>query len=100
MTTLQPLLFIALFFFVGECASVDSCVQDPSQAQCVNYELPGSVVNADVSDLCSQMPFMIGCSVDKLCEDSSIASDIYCARFSILKDLCLDMPKMSGIRIF
>lgn len=95
--SIVSVLFSTLIFTICvECGTVDNCVTDPTTSNCVDYELPGSIVTADVEDLCTQMPFMIGCSVDKMCEDSSLTSSVYCAKFSILKDLCLDMPKMSG----
>ncbi len=75
----------------------DTCVLNPARSQCVDYNLPPDAVESDIEQLCKSMPDMWGCTVDRICtEDKPSGSGDFCKPFSILKDLCLDMPTMPG----
>ena len=46
-------------------ASNDTCVVEPQKAMCKNYQLPDHEVEANINDLCSDMPEMPGTCVLK-----------------------------------
>ncbi|KDD71733.1 hypothetical protein H632_c4490p0, partial [Helicosporidium sp. ATCC 50920] len=75
--------------------SLGGCYDDPDAAECASFQQSDSVSNADIETLCKSMPFMTGCSLQRQCEQGS-ASGPYCQPFSILADLCIDMPSMNG----
>ncbi|KAG0202030.1 hypothetical protein BGX28_005313 [Mortierella sp. GBA30] len=73
--------------------SVD-CLTTPSDPSCLSFELPPATVKADLDGLCTQMPYMPGCSLYKSCEAAS-KTDQWCTPFSLLADVCaVDMPMM------
>jgi len=88
--------FLIATLFANAFALNDTCVQEPQMEMCQNYELPDDVVEANIDDLCGDMPEMPGCTIDTICQSSKYANDVYCVPFSVYKDLCLDMPMMSG----
>eukprot|EP00999_Lentomonas_sp_LEN2_P002933 NODE_794_length_1192_cov_127.640376_g753_i0.p1 GENE.NODE_794_length_1192_cov_127.640376_g753_i0~~NODE_794_length_1192_cov_127.640376_g753_i0.p1 ORF type:complete len:357 (+),score=12.61 NODE_794_length_1192_cov_127.640376_g753_i0:73-1143(+) len=69
-----------------------SCVQDPTHQACENYLYPDSSSRENITSLCSVMPSMAGCSIDKICEDKQFndedATSVYCEDFSVLGDIC------------
>ena len=75
----------------------NTCLSDPTQQNCINFKLPEDVLKEDIGNLCGEMNFMCGCSVQNICKDSKYSSGVYCGTFSIYKDLCLDMGGMSGM---
>jgi len=97
-----PLLVIMIVFAfsipTSTTAQEDSCVTKPTMANCTGFIL--SQVEGDIDTLCSSqgMPSMGGCTVNRLCTEDRKrikGQKEYCIDFSILKDLCLDMP-MTG----
>jgi len=76
--------------------SGDSCVRNPADPECASYEMPLPMVQWGIDTNCMMMDFMPGCTVERICTTSSVSSSSYCDGFSILKDLCLDMPSMRG----
>ncbi|KAG0332449.1 hypothetical protein BG004_001267, partial [Podila humilis] len=74
-------------------AAVD-CLVTPSDPSCASYVLPEATTKADLEGLCSQMPYMPGCSLYKSCQAAS-KTDEWCTPFSLLADVCaIDMPMM------
>eukprot|EP00010_Vexillifera_abyssalis_P008228 CAMPEP_0201544484 /NCGR_PEP_ID=MMETSP0173_2-20130828/1099_1 /ASSEMBLY_ACC=CAM_ASM_000268 /TAXON_ID=218659 /ORGANISM="Vexillifera sp., Strain DIVA3 564/2" /LENGTH=352 /DNA_ID=CAMNT_0047952613 /DNA_START=47 /DNA_END=1105 /DNA_ORIENTATION=+ len=73
----------------------DACLIDPTDPLCVDYTLSDMQVQMSVDMLCNMMPQMNGCSVNHYCYHEGM-NEGYCAPFSILKDLCIDMPMMGG----
>ncbi|KAG2173881.1 hypothetical protein INT43_005301 [Umbelopsis isabellina] len=57
-----------------------------------------SVIATGLDSLCSQMPYMPGCTVRGICSNNSdVASQPWCNGVSLLADICVeDMPMMSG----
>ena len=49
-------------------ASASSCVQNPTTRNCTDYEYPESSIKADMAELCEEMPYMVGCSIQHECE--------------------------------
>lgn len=49
-------------------ASVSSCVQNPTTRNCTDYEYPEASIKADMAELCEEMPYMVGCSIQHECE--------------------------------
>ncbi|KAJ3088016.1 hypothetical protein HK102_009772 [Quaeritorhiza haematococci] len=80
------------------------CIANPQNASCANYVYPTANITADLTDLCTQMSFMPGCSVKTMCEQASlnksdVATKPYCQPFSVLANVCAkDMPRMRGCR--
>ncbi|KAF9434294.1 hypothetical protein BGZ76_008256 [Entomortierella beljakovae] len=76
-----------------QAQSID-CLTASSDPSCVSFELPVETVKADLDNLCTQMPYMPGCSLYKSCQASS-KTDQWCTPFSVLADICsVDMPMM------
>ncbi|KAF9177812.1 hypothetical protein BGZ51_003185 [Haplosporangium sp. Z 767] len=89
-SALALLLSLATY---AQAQAVD-CLTTPSDASCANFELPAATIKADLDGLCTQMPYMPGCSLYKSCEAAS-KTDQWCTPFSVLADICsLDMPNM------
>lgn len=85
---------------VARAQSEDGCVVSPHNESCVDYKMPSSMVEHGISTNCKAM-YMVGCTVERICTSSdsrAVTTSPYCAEFSVLKDLCLDMPGMSGCR--
>ncbi|KAF9997834.1 hypothetical protein BGZ79_008467 [Entomortierella chlamydospora] len=60
--------------------------------------LPAATITADLDGLCTQMPYMPGCSLYKSCQDAS-KTDQWCTPFSVLADICaVDMPNMGNCK--
>lgn len=80
-------------------AQGSDCIHDPSNVTCTNFTMPSALVQQGISGNCQMMPNMVGCTVERICTspDSSrgVTRSPYCAEFSVLKDLCVDMPGMS-----
>jgi len=75
-----------------------NCIEAPKDASCSLYKYPDSNSTQDTASLCSQMSFMVGCSVQKSCKSSTIG---FCAPFSILGDICDgDMPRMKACKSY
>lgn len=110
---LSPLLFgrqalavVALLGLLFCCFPVaaqnNTCVTNPSNESCAHYKMPSSMVQQAINDNCRSMPYMGGCTVQSICTaaDASytVSSSPYCQEFSVLKDLCVDMPGMTPCR--
>lgn len=98
--------FFWLFLFGGVTPATvaesetqqDDCVARPDQERCTNFTLPQGVVQEEVAALCEQMPHMIGCTINNICDahGNLKAGSPYCLAFSIYKDICSgDMGRMS-----
>ncbi|RKO91583.1 Ctr copper transporter family-domain-containing protein [Blyttiomyces helicus] len=74
------------------------CPTNPSDPACSTYTLPDTNASASLTNLCSQMPYMVGCSLASLCKQSpTSAPAAACTPFSLLADVCAaDMPGMSA----
>ncbi|KAG0053597.1 hypothetical protein BGZ83_000807 [Gryganskiella cystojenkinii] len=80
---------------VASAQAVD-CIKNPSDPSCASFELPATTVQTDLEKLCTEMPFMPGCSLLKSCQ-SAHKTDQWCNPFSVLADICaVDMPTMKG----
>jgi copper transporter 1 len=80
-------------------AADDDCIYSPSNVSCTNYTMPSAMVQQGINGNCKMMPNMVGCTVERICTapDASraVTRSPYCAEFSVLKNLCVDMPGMS-----
>ncbi|KAI1321359.1 hypothetical protein EDD11_006697 [Mortierella claussenii] len=96
----SPASAVVLFFLslsvtiLPAHAQAANCLVTPSDPSCATFELPAATVQADLEGLCTQMPFMPGCSIFKSCQSAS-KTDQWCTPFSVLADICsVDMPMM------
>ncbi|KAJ3088956.1 hypothetical protein HK102_007543 [Quaeritorhiza haematococci] len=101
--TFTPLLLLLLLLLGSTAAQQQTCLQSPQSASCADFTYPPANITADLTDLCTQMPFMPGCSLKNLCEDaaakglSSVAGSNGCQPFALLGGVCKkDMPRMRG----
>ena len=61
------------------------------------FELWDDAHNAGYDTACSVSYVYGGCTLQNICEKSSVAEkSMYCMQFGLLKTLCVDMPGMSG----
>ncbi|KAI9144818.1 Ctr copper transporter family-domain-containing protein [Paraphysoderma sedebokerense] len=80
------------------------CVSTPWDSSCADYRYPTDLQDADNINLCTQMNFMSGCTIDKICKATSMTATSlkakgYCDGFSVLANTCKnDMPKMGGCK--
>eukprot|EP00029_Vermamoeba_vermiformis_P006662 TRINITY_DN267_c0_g1_i1.p1 TRINITY_DN267_c0_g1~~TRINITY_DN267_c0_g1_i1.p1 ORF type:complete len:355 (+),score=60.54 TRINITY_DN267_c0_g1_i1:122-1186(+) len=73
----------------------DTCIIMPNMSECANFHMPDP--RGDITTLCGMMSNMPGCSIDNICHSNSKLHETeYCTDFSIVKNLCNDMPKMNG----
>ncbi|KAF9545902.1 hypothetical protein EC957_010407 [Mortierella hygrophila] len=79
-------------------AQAVDCLVTPSDPSCVSFVLPPATVTADIEGLCTQMPYMPGCSLYSSCKAAS-KTDQWCTPFSVLADICsVDMPMMKDCK--
>lgn len=78
-------------------AGTEPCLEDPTKAQCADYRYPAANATEDNRLLCEAMPNMVGCTLQSTCEATGVSTG-YCSPFSLLGDLCKDMPAMGGCR--
>ncbi|KAG0365423.1 Ctr copper transporter family-domain-containing protein [Gamsiella multidivaricata] len=91
------LLLLALARTQVQAQGVD-CLTTPSDPSCVSFELPAATIQTDLDSLCTQMPYMPGCSLYKSCQAAS-KTDQWCTPFSVLADICaVDMPNMGNCK--
>eukprot|EP00475_Leptophrys_vorax_P002871 TRINITY_DN1162_c0_g2_i1.p1 TRINITY_DN1162_c0_g2~~TRINITY_DN1162_c0_g2_i1.p1 ORF type:complete len:725 (+),score=128.48 TRINITY_DN1162_c0_g2_i1:60-2234(+) len=79
-----------------------SCIDDPTQDQCVHFVYPNANSSADLQMLCKMMPGMIGCSIQSHCDVGQLKGK-FCDSFSILADICSGdrgMFMMKGCKSF
>jgi len=92
------LLLLGCHGWVARAQGSD-CIHNPSDASCTNFTMPSALVQEGISGNCKMMPNMVGCTVERICTDPDSSRGVtrspYCAEFSVLKDLCVDMPGMS-----
>ncbi|KAI9294049.1 Ctr-domain-containing protein [Neoconidiobolus thromboides FSU 785] len=76
------------------------CISNPTDSSCTNYVYSNENIEADMINLCRNMPYMPGCSIRSLCGNSTqLQQEAYCDSFSILADVCKsDMPGMGGCK--
>jgi len=73
----------------------DTCIITPSNSDCTNFHMPDP--RGDITILCGMMSNMAGCSIDNICHSNAKLHETeYCTDFSIVKNLCIDMPRMNG----
>lgn len=58
-----------------------------------------SEIQTNLTYLCESMPNMSGCTLRTLCTGGQASGD-YCSGFSLLADVCTDMPTMNGCQGF
>ena len=83
-------------------AQATTCIEDPSQAACVDYVYPAANATSDTNGNCGMMPYMVQCTVRDLCiaklasgEDLDADTVRYCDAMSVLADGCeYDMDTM------
>lgn len=84
------------------------------QASCAGYVYPEANITADIANLCSAMPDMIGCTLADSCKvrvqgcqnklpctkllQARDDTTGYCNKLSLLGNICVDMPGMGGCR--
>ncbi|KAL3899979.1 MAG: hypothetical protein SGCHY_001658 [Lobulomycetales sp.] len=74
--------------------SLEECVETPSNATCASFQYSEELAKADLDSLCRQMPFMVGCSLRKQCQDAGLTTGT-CTSFSLLGSVCAaDHPRM------
>ncbi|KAK9675127.1 hypothetical protein K7432_016633, partial [Basidiobolus ranarum] len=76
------------------------CYTDPTSATCADFKMEDATLDASISSLCKAMSYMPGCSVNKICTDSTTYSaKPWCSKMSIVANVCQnDMPKMAGCK--
>jgi len=89
------LLVLVLCLVNGATADYDACIVNPTTPDCSSYVMPDSVVVPLINALCG-MPSMVGCTINKICQQSQYSGSSYCKPFVIYKEMCLDMPMMSN----
>ncbi|KAL7747493.1 hypothetical protein RI367_007085 [Sorochytrium milnesiophthora] len=89
----------ALLARVAADAPAVDCIASPSDPSCSSFVYPTDKASADVASLCAAMPYMPGCSVDKLCSSGSTQGmGSYCDKFSVIQDVCVSDPGMSMMK--
>lgn len=79
--------------------SSEPCISHPQNASCVNFNLPNP--QSYIDSLCGQMSNMPGCSIQSICQNNqNLQSSEYCSDISVLRTICVDMPRMSGCADF
>ncbi|PSC69979.1 putative ATP-dependent RNA helicase DDX11 [Micractinium conductrix] len=88
----------------------DPCYADPSAASCKAFRRMRHDWTADLSSLCSAMPFMTACILWAECRplldakepatNTSMAFGTYCGMISLVGDVCVEMPKMKGCEAY
>ncbi|KAJ3070386.1 hypothetical protein HK102_006680, partial [Quaeritorhiza haematococci] len=80
-----------------------TCFQSPQPPSCADFTYPLSNITSDLNDLCTQMPFMPGCSLKVFCEEaerkglSEVVNSEGCRPMAVLGAVCAkDMPRMRG----
>ena len=68
---------------------LDQCLQDATDAACVDVRLTTARANAALDSLCEEMPWMAGCTVQRMCARTDVRSKVYCSSMSLLADICL-----------
>ncbi|KAL3896547.1 MAG: hypothetical protein SGCHY_004007 [Lobulomycetales sp.] len=92
------LLAAAACIQLASSQSLEECVATPSNATCAGFQYSEELANADLDSLCRQMPFMVGCSLRKQCQDAGVTAGT-CSSFSLLGSVCAaDHPRMGGCR--
>ncbi|PSC67760.1 glucose-methanol-choline oxidoreductase [Micractinium conductrix] len=71
------------------------CYSDPSAAACVSFERSDAGWADDLSQLCSAMPYAVGCWLWHLCKTGA-ASGTYCALPSLTANVCVDAPLVNA----
>ncbi|GAB4822917.1 hypothetical protein N2152v2_009963 [Parachlorella kessleri] len=75
----------------------DPCYTDPSVEGCRSFRRGHMDIVADRDSLCAAMDFMVGCTLSHECTNGTTnANSTYCKPWSLVGDLCLDMPGMDG----
>lgn len=77
----------------------DPCYTTPSADSCFSFNRSDADWTDDLTQLCSAMPFMIGCSLWGQCQNGT-ASGTYCVLPSLVGDVCIDMPRMKGCEAY
>ena len=81
-------------------AQTEECITNPTLPACTSFVLTDETALTDLADLCKNMPFMVSCSMQKMCSaEQNINESVqkYCSPFSLLADGCaVDMPRMGG----
>ncbi|KAN0050833.1 hypothetical protein ACTA71_004135 [Dictyostelium dimigraforme] len=96
----MKLLLILICFSIYIVKGEIDCVLHSNDINCINYEYPLSSIKNDINKLCSSMPYMPICTIQKSCNKVKSSIGI-CKEFSILGDSCIhDMPGMSGCNNF
>lgn len=85
------LLAAAACIQLASSQSLEECVATPSNATCAGFQYSEELANADLDSLCRQMPFMVGCSLRKQCQDAGVTAGT-CSSFSLLVFLPLPNP--------
>ncbi|GFR45647.1 hypothetical protein Agub_g7057, partial [Astrephomene gubernaculifera] len=75
------------------------CVTNSSLSECASYVYPAANVTADLNSLCTQMPYMPGCTIMFACQNGTATGD-FCRPFTLLSSICYDMPGMSGCKSY
>ncbi|KXZ51586.1 hypothetical protein GPECTOR_12g549 [Gonium pectorale] len=76
-----------------------ACVLNSSLPECAGYTYPLESIVADITNLCTAMPYMPGCTVGLACQTGKVTG-MFCAPFSLLASICADMPGMTGCRAY
>ncbi|KAJ3274436.1 hypothetical protein HDV01_003040 [Terramyces sp. JEL0728] len=87
-------LFLVLF---GQAVSV--CPTNATDTNCASYVIADANATLLSSQLCTEMPKMVGCSLSTNCQAAANTAS-YCSPFSVYTSLCLDMPGMSECKGF
>ncbi|KAJ3323341.1 hypothetical protein HDV06_001861 [Boothiomyces sp. JEL0866] len=89
------MLFLQLLFN----SVFSACPTNATDATCASFMLPDANATSLSSQLCTEMPRMVGCSLSANCQAAANTAS-YCSPFSLYTSLCTDMPGMSECKDF
>ena len=75
-------------------ASPPTCFDNPSQYSCRSFTMPEDDIITQMTDLCTEMPNMVGCTLWTSCQSG--ATGQYCQPMSLYGTICEEMGDMKG----
>ncbi|KAI9033459.1 Ctr copper transporter family-domain-containing protein [Hyaloraphidium curvatum] len=99
-------LLAGLLLLGARATAAAPCVADPTTATCASFIYPDANATADLTSLCTSMPFMTGCSAAAMCASSgdnaqALHAGGFCTPMSLVADTCVSdagMSMMGGCR--
>jgi hypothetical protein len=101
LSALSVLFFaVALLLLPSFTLATSSCLDTPSDPDC---SYPSQNAKNDMDNLCNAMPFMTGCSLRYMCQNSQYVNDLiskpYCSSdFQLVASVCYRDPEMKMMK--